>query len=133
MCGTNASPCAAGQSLRVVAALTHHLALLQLRSAQALEEKEEPATAEPHWQRSWSAWLRFLAAPSDQGGTAIPDAARLASDRTLAAGRPHRRQDRRPLGPQRRRCGASALDTGERTTRAGVRQPAASPMSWATT
>ena len=59
--------------------LVHHLALLELRAAQQLEEKEETAAAEPHWRQSWIAWLRFLAAPSKSEGSAAP----LLLDRLL--------------------------------------------------
>jgi tetratricopeptide (TPR) repeat protein len=38
--------------------LVHHLALIELRLAQSREE-DDGAAAEPHWRRSWIAWLRF--------------------------------------------------------------------------
>ena len=43
--------------------LVHHLALLQLRAAQWLEEHEHTDQAEPYWRRSWQLWLRWLVAP----------------------------------------------------------------------
>ncbi len=72
---------------QLVPRLAHHLALIELRSAQTLEEKEEIAAAEPHWRRSWTAWIRFLAAPPESGRTAVPDAARLIFDWLLAGHR----------------------------------------------
>jgi hypothetical protein len=41
--------------------LAHHLALLMLRAARSLEERDDSASAEPYWRRSWLCWLRFLA------------------------------------------------------------------------
>src|SRR5262249_25015622 len=40
--------------------LLHHLALLELRTARALEEKEQTEAAAPHWKQSWRFWLRWL-------------------------------------------------------------------------
>jgi hypothetical protein len=42
--------------------LAHHLALLMLRAARALEEREETEKAGPYWRQSWQCWLRFFAA-----------------------------------------------------------------------
>ena len=56
--------------------LLHHLALLELRTAQQLEEQEQTDLAEPFWRRAWRAWLRWLASPPRQGGeeaTPLPD------------------------------------------------------------
>ena len=44
--------------------LCHHLAVLELRSAQALDDKDETAAAEPHWRDSWMAWFRYFAEPT---------------------------------------------------------------------
>ncbi|HZV03803.1 MAG TPA: hypothetical protein VE999_01820 [Gemmataceae bacterium] len=41
--------------------LTHHLALLMLRAARVLEERDDSASAEPYWRRAWQCWLRYLA------------------------------------------------------------------------
>jgi hypothetical protein len=41
--------------------LAHHLALLELRAALALEEQDETEAAEPCWRRAWDCWLRYLA------------------------------------------------------------------------
>ena len=69
--------------------LAHHLALVELRSAQDLEEADATAAAEPHWRRAWTAWLRFLAAPPEIEGSAAPGSAQLLFDALLAA---HRRR-----------------------------------------
>ena len=39
--------------------LAHHLALLEQRTALALDE-QRTADAEPHWHRAWGFWLRLL-------------------------------------------------------------------------
>ncbi len=46
--------------------LLHHLALLELRAAQALEEKDQTDQADPHWRLSWQGWLRFLGEPGPE-------------------------------------------------------------------
>jgi len=46
----------------VPARLLHHLALIELRAALALEDREEDDEAPERWRRAWQAWLRFLAA-----------------------------------------------------------------------
>jgi len=40
--------------------LLQHLALLELRAAQSLEEAEQTDQADPYWRRSWQGWLRRL-------------------------------------------------------------------------
>ncbi len=67
--------------------LAHHLALLAMRSGQALDDKDETAAAEPFWRRSWTAWLHLLAAPADRDGPASRDAANLVVDALLATHR----------------------------------------------
>jgi hypothetical protein len=48
--------------------LAHHLALLEQRAAQSLEEAGRHDEAEPHRRRAWGHWLRFLAAAPAEGG-----------------------------------------------------------------
>lgn len=40
--------------------LLHHLALLELRTAQEQEEAEQTEQAEPSWRRAWEGFLRWL-------------------------------------------------------------------------
>jgi hypothetical protein len=61
--------------------LAHHLALWQQRAATRLDRQGRPADAQPHWQRAWRCWLRFLAAgpgadgpPSDEARALLLDA-----------------------------------------------------------
>ena len=65
--------------------LLHHLALIEERTARALEEKSRYQDAALCWRRSWSAWLRCLAA---EGYVAV-DARRVLLDDLLAH---HRRR-----------------------------------------
>jgi tetratricopeptide (TPR) repeat protein len=67
--------------------LAHHLALLAMRSGEALDDTDETAAAESHWRRSWTAWLYFLAAPADRDGPASREAAHLILDALLATHR----------------------------------------------
>jgi hypothetical protein len=62
--------------------LAHHLALLMLRAARALEAREQTENAETYWRRSWRCWLRFFAAAPE------PDARRVVLDWLLGL---HRR------------------------------------------
>jgi hypothetical protein len=66
--------------------LAHHLALLMLRAARALEAHEQTENAEPYWRRSWRCWLRFFTATAD------PNARRIALDWLLGLHR-HRLND----------------------------------------
>jgi hypothetical protein len=50
--------------------LAHHLALIETRAAQALEEREQPEGAEAFSRRAWGCWLRFLTAPEEGAGAA---------------------------------------------------------------
>ncbi len=52
------------QKPEVPVRLLHHLAVLELSTAQDLEEQEQTDQAEPCWRRSWQAWLRWLADPA---------------------------------------------------------------------
>ncbi len=69
--------------------LAHHLALIEMRSALALEDRDNTAAAEAHWRRAWTAWLRLLATPPGGEGLPVPDAARMVLDTLLAD---HRRR-----------------------------------------
>jgi hypothetical protein len=69
------------------ARLAHHLALTELRMAEAVEDGEEQAAADAHWRLSWGAWLRYLAAPPEQDGPATPDAPGRLLDWLLAGHR----------------------------------------------
>jgi hypothetical protein len=42
-------------------ALLHHLALIELRAAQVLEDREDTEEAPERWRHAWQAWLRLLA------------------------------------------------------------------------
>jgi hypothetical protein len=68
------------------ARLAHHLALLEQRAAQALDDTDRAAEAVARWRQAWRFWLRFLAAPSEVGGPAGA-AAGLLLDHMLAAHR----------------------------------------------
>jgi tetratricopeptide (TPR) repeat protein len=59
------------------ARLVHHLALLQLRAAQALEERDQTDLAEPYWRRSWQLWLRWITAPETTQNVAVETIASL--------------------------------------------------------
>jgi hypothetical protein len=48
--------------------LAQHLALIEQRAAQALEERDQFAAAEPCWRGAWRFWARFLAAPETPPG-----------------------------------------------------------------
>jgi hypothetical protein len=48
-------------------ALAHHLALIDTRAAEALEEQGGGAAAEPRWRRAWANWLRFLGGEAPAG------------------------------------------------------------------
>jgi tetratricopeptide (TPR) repeat protein len=45
--------------------LIHHLAIIELRTAEALEDGGDPDTAEPHWRRTWRYWLLHFAGKLD--------------------------------------------------------------------
>jgi tetratricopeptide (TPR) repeat protein len=45
--------------------LVHHLAIIELRTAEALEDHSDPATAEPSWRRAWQYWLLHFAGKKD--------------------------------------------------------------------
>jgi tetratricopeptide (TPR) repeat protein len=64
--------------------LAHHLALLALRAARAMDDNDDIAAAEAHWRRAWAAWLRFLVAPPDQDGPSSPATASLLLETLLA-------------------------------------------------
>jgi hypothetical protein len=59
----------------VPARLLHHLALLELRTAQELEDREQTEQADPHWRRAWQAWLRWLTAspPAEEDRSGLLD------------------------------------------------------------
>jgi hypothetical protein len=81
--------------------LAHHLALIELRNARRREDFGETAEAEPHGQRAWRCWLRFLAEPP------TPEARDLLLDHLLTTHR-HRLNDflaRGAIEPARRLWG----------------------------
>jgi len=45
--------------------LVHHLAILELRIAEALENNDDGDAAEPHWRRTWRYWLSHFAGKKD--------------------------------------------------------------------
>jgi hypothetical protein len=47
--------------------LAHHLALVEWRLAEGLEEQTRSAEAAGTWQRAWHCWLALLAAPASVG------------------------------------------------------------------
>jgi hypothetical protein len=52
--------------------LLHHLALVELRTAQAGEDRDQGDEAAEHWRLAWQSWLRFLAtAPDLPAGAAV--------------------------------------------------------------
>jgi tetratricopeptide (TPR) repeat protein len=47
------------------ARMVHHLAIIELRTAEALEDCGDPDAAEPCWRRTWHYWLRHFAVNKD--------------------------------------------------------------------
>jgi tetratricopeptide (TPR) repeat protein len=45
--------------------LVHHLAIIDLRKAEALEGQGDPGAAEPCWRRTWRLWLLHFAGKKD--------------------------------------------------------------------
>ena len=69
--------------------LAHHLALLEMHAAEALEAADRDDEAEPCRRAAWRTWLRFLAAPELPTGADVVQARDLLLDWLLAA---HRRR-----------------------------------------
>jgi hypothetical protein len=69
--------------------LAHHLALLETRAAEALDETDRDEDAEPCWRAAWRMWLRFLSNPELPAGADAEGARPLVLDSLLAG---HRRR-----------------------------------------